>query len=102
MSLFGGPQVSIRDNIFNGGPYDPNCGYDCLTDVPEIGVRWNGDVGTNGATAPNTFNAECNWWGVASGPGINDAPGVPGATTVTLGVDATPWNITNSGSSSGS
>lgn len=73
-----------------------------LTDVPEIGVRWNGDVGTNGATAPNTLNAECNWWGVASGPGINGTAGVPGATTVTLGVDATPWNIANSGPCSGS
>lgn len=73
-----------------------------LVDVPQIGVRWNGDVGVNGATAPNTLDAECNWWGSASGPSIDGTPGAPGAATVTLGVDASPWNTGPSGPCDGS
>lgn len=68
-----------------------------LVDVPEIGVRWNGDVGANGAAAPGVLVAECNWWGVADGPGLNGSAGLPGQTTVTENVDVSPWNATPSG-----
>ncbi|HTO01202.1 MAG TPA: hypothetical protein VL068_11050, partial [Microthrixaceae bacterium] len=68
-----------------------------LVDVPQIGVRWNGDVGANGATAPNTLSAECNWWGVDSGPDLAGSPTVASAAQMTLGVDASPWNTAPGG-----
>ena len=73
-----------------------------LVDEPEIGVRWNGAVGTNGDAAPSVISAECNWWGAGSGPDLNGAPLVPGATAITLNVDATPWNTTAAGPCDGS
>ena len=73
-----------------------------LVDVPEIGVRWNGAVGANGTSAPSVIAAECNWWGAATGPDLNGAPVVPGATAVTLNVDASPWNTTAAGPCDGS
>ena len=31
VSLFGGPMVSVRNNIFNGGPFVSDCSYTCTT-----------------------------------------------------------------------
>lgn len=31
VSLFGGPDVKVQNNIFDGGPFDPACGYTCTT-----------------------------------------------------------------------
>jgi len=31
VALFGGPQVSVKNNIFNGGPWVSDCGYSCTT-----------------------------------------------------------------------
>ena len=31
VALFGGPNVSVRNNIFNGGPWVSDCGYSCTT-----------------------------------------------------------------------
>jgi hypothetical protein len=31
VALFGGPDVKVQNNIFNGGPYDAACGYTCTT-----------------------------------------------------------------------
>lgn len=31
VSLFGGPLVSVRNNVFSGGPWVADCGYDCTT-----------------------------------------------------------------------
>ena len=37
VGLFGGTSVSVRNNIFNGGPWTSNCGYDC-TDMTDAAV----------------------------------------------------------------
>lgn len=68
-----------------------------LVDEPEIGVRWNGAVGVNGDAAPSVVDASCNWWGTPSGPDVAGSPVVPGATGITLNVDATPWNTAPGG-----
>ncbi len=78
--------ATITGNSFDGGLWS-GAG---LIDATKIGVRWNG------ATRPNDLVAECNWWGSA------DGPGAPGASTVTAGVDAAPWNTTSSGPCDGS
>ncbi len=31
VSLFGGPDVTVANNVFDGGPFDPACGYTCTT-----------------------------------------------------------------------
>lgn len=31
VALFGGPNVQVTNNVFDGGPYDPACGYTCTT-----------------------------------------------------------------------
>lgn len=31
VALFGGPQVSVRNNVFNGGNWVADCGYSCTT-----------------------------------------------------------------------
>ena len=31
VALFGGPQVSVKNNVFNGGPWVSDCGYSCTT-----------------------------------------------------------------------
>jgi hypothetical protein len=76
----------ITGNQFDGGLWS-GAG---LVDAQRIGVRWNG------FTRPNDLTAECNWWGSV------DGPGAPGASTITDGVDASPWNVTSTGDCSGS
>ncbi len=90
------------DPVITGNSFEGTFTGAGLVDVPEIGVRWNGAVGTNGAAAPALIAAECNWWGAATGPDLNGTPVVPGATAVTLGVDASPWNTTSTGPCDGS
>ena len=48
------------------------------------------------ATRPNDVVAECNWWGSAAGPGA------PGASTISAGVDASPWSTAVGGACDGS
>ncbi len=74
-------EATISGNQFDGGPWS-GAG---LVDVPKIGVRWNG------ATRPNDLDATCNWWGSA------DGAGAPGASTVTAGVETSPWNTSPTG-----
>lgn len=31
VALFGGPMVVVKNNVFNGGPWVADCGYDCTT-----------------------------------------------------------------------
>lgn len=84
--------ANISGNRFEGDFTLPD-----LTTRPQVGVYWNGDVGTNGATAPNSLTAECNWWGVASGPVLKGDPGPAGVNTMSLNVDASPWNTAPGG-----
>jgi hypothetical protein len=37
VAMFGGPHVSIRNNVFDGGPWVPDCGYSC-TDMTDAAV----------------------------------------------------------------
>lgn len=87
----GGVNATITNNQFDGGLWS-GAG---LVDAQKIGVRWNGDVGVNGATAPGTLNAPCNWWGAATGPNS------PGASLSTLNVTTSPWNVTPTGGCTG-
>lgn len=73
--------ATISGNQFDGGLWS-GAG---LVDAPKIGVRWNG------ATRPNDLDASCNWWGSA------DGAGAPGASTVTAGVETSPWNTSPTG-----
>jgi hypothetical protein len=73
--------ATISGNSFDGGIWG---GPDA---VEKIGVRWN-EVG---GPRPNELVAECNWWGAATGPNT------PGASTITAGVDATPWSTAPGG-----
>ena len=72
--------AAISGNSFDGGLWSGAT----VVDVPKIGVRWTG------AARPNDLDAKCNWWGSA------DGPGAPGASTVTPGVDFSPWNLASS------
>ena len=74
-------EATISGNQFDGGLWS-GAG---LVDAEKIGVRWNG------ATRPNDLDATCNWWGSA------DGAGAPGASTVTAGVETSPWNTTPTG-----
>ena len=78
--------ATITANQFDGGLWS-GAG---LVNVTKIGVRWNGDP------RPNDLDATCNWWGSAAGAGA------PGASTASVGVNTTPWNITGTGPCTGS
>ena len=78
--------AAISGNSFDGGLWSGAT----VVDVPKIGVRWTG------AARPNDLDAKCNWWGSVYGPGA------PGASTVTPGVDFSPWNLASSGPCTGS
>lgn len=77
--------ATIQDNSFDGGTWS---GPGSLA---KIGVRWN----EAGGTRPNDLVAECNWWGSV------DGPNTPGASAVTVGVDADPWNVAPGGACTG-
>lgn len=89
--------ASISGNRFQGDFTPPG-----NTARPQVGVYWNGDVGVNGVDAPNSLTAECNWWGDASGPVLKGDPNPLNVNTMSLSVDASPWNVTPTGSCTGS
>ena len=67
--------ATISGNSFDGGLWS-GAG---IVDAQKKGVSIS-------ATRPNDVVAECNWWGSAAGPGA------PGASTISAGVDASPWS----------
>lgn len=91
--------ANIANNRFEGEYTAPGGGTPAR---PQIGVYWGGDVGTNGADAPNSLDARCNYWDAASGPVVRGDANPDNANTMSLNVDATPWRISESGACTGS
>ena len=59
VSLFGGPDVRVQNNIFNGGPYDPNCGFTCTTMTEAALLVQSGTFNVSGNLFTN-FRAPIN------------------------------------------
>lgn len=86
------------DEERDGVPYPGSAfGIDVGAEASEATVKYNNLLAPNGVESKdgdNTLVAECNWWGVKSGPTDEDNPDGDGTWALERGdatIDFTPW-----------